>query len=785
MTNKLMLHVIIPQPKLPVLKYLIDNSIKLNFKTTNYHFASSNCHFLNVVLTLTNNKLIHRSILSNRFHSCGTVSLYSQASKLYQKIYGISVHLSINNIKVQYLIPVQYHIYSVEHYYWQPSKLKLYTQHVPQVGQTVIVPLRSKKVMGVICKIESTSCISEEKTSNTFQVKHIHQLLNYSIPKYLYILLNWISKYYIVDIASALKLILTSSLEKQILKSNQNICSCTNNSTQRDKSLDIAQDHSYEKLLKLSIHQKEVLEKINELRKREIKKPILLHGVTGSGKTEIYFHAIYSTIKNQQQVLILLPEIALTTQIIQRFESNFGFKPIIWHSNLTKNSKAKMLEEITHLEKHTKPQVIIGTRSSLFLPYKNLGLIVVDEEHDSSYKQDASVMYNARDVSIYLANILNIQIILLSATPSLETYYNALSKKYELLNLNHRYSKSLMPNIVVINKSLPQNINDLISKDLQLAMIKTLEQKDQVLLYMNRRGYAPLSICKSCGYRVICKACSVYMVLHKNSNRMICHRCNNILSIPNTCSNCLNSNTIIPIGIGVEKLEEEVKKLFPEYQVQVVSSETMNTNKNIKKIINDITQNNINIIIGTQIITKGYHFPKLNLVGIVDADIDKISGDLRANERHFQILQQVSGRAGRESQGCVYIQTINPNSMMIDCIRNNNFYDFITSEINIRQENNMPPFKKMTGIILNSKNESKLSEFADYMKALAPICKDVVIFGPIQAPVFKINYLYRYRILLQSKKTIDLHQYMHEWLKSINIPYYINIKIDVDPYNFF
>lgn len=509
-------------------------------------------------------------------------------------------------------------------------------------------------------------------------------------------------------------------------------------------------------------------------------KPVILKGVTGSGKTEIYFHAIASRIKSGKQTLILLPEIGLLTQIEKRFKERFGFDPVIWNSSVTKAKKKRILRGVID----GSVKIVLGTRSALFLPYKKLDLIVVDEEHDGSYKQSDMVTYHARDMAVLRAKLEKCKLILASATPSIETLQNANDDKYEMIEINKRYSSSSMPAVEIIDMRSENLTNGhWISNSLKQAISSNLSKNEQTILFLNRRGYAPLMLCKTCGHRFECTNCSASMVFHKKSAKLECHHCGSSRKVTNTCDVC-GSNELVLSGPGIERIEEEVRQLFPNARIKVLSREQTLKIDELEQILREMERSEIDILIGTQIITKGYHFPNLTLVGIIDADMGLFGGDFRSSERTFQLLSQVSGRAGRShKEGRVLVQTYNPDNKVTQSLAQGKESDFINYEIQARQESLMPPFARMAAISLTGSNADYTMRCAKVVYQQAPN-SSAKLLGPAEAVMHKLAGKYRYKILVLAEKNFNIQKYISTWLKPIKIPSSVHLKIDIDPQHF-
>jgi primosomal protein N' (replication factor Y) len=508
----------------------------------------------------------------------------------------------------------------------------------------------------------------------------------------------------------------------------------------------------------------------------------LLDGVTGSGKTEVYFAAVKQVLHQKKQVLILVPEIALTTQFIERFTKRFGVAPVTWHSHLTPAQRRRNLKAIVH----GQAQVILGARSALFLPHDRLGLIVIDEEHDSSYKQEEGVYYNARDLAIKRAQIENFPVILVSATPSLETYHNAQLGRYDWVKLPTRFAEAEMPEIKIIDMRAEKiKRTQFLSTKLIDAMREALDKNEQVMLYLNRRGFAPLTLCRTCGHRIECPRCTAWMVQHRTHGGLMCHHCGWHMAPPKTCPSCNAEDSLVPCGPGVERIEDEVKMHFPDKRIAILSSDTQKTMTILADTLHKIENKEVDILIGTQIMAKGHHFPMLTLVGIVDADLGLGGGDLRAGERTFQVLQQVSGRAGRgERPGHVMLQSFMPEHRVIQSLAHGQRDEFLAVEAMEREEAGMPPIGKLAGIIISSKDENKARKFADELAGCAPSADAIRVLGPAPAPLFRVRLNYRFRLLVKANKDQNIQRYITEWLSRVKAPGGVRVQVDIDPYGF-
>lgn len=509
---------------------------------------------------------------------------------------------------------------------------------------------------------------------------------------------------------------------------------------------------------------------------------ILLEGATGSGKTEVYFHLIADILRknDNNQALFLVPEIALTTQLISRFNNQFKCDVAIWHSDISNAKKRDIWQGVNE----GKIKVIIGARSALFLPFNDLKLIIVDEEHDGSYKQTDNGCYNARDMAVLRAKILNIPIILGTATPSLETLVNVENNKYKRVFLENRFGNAIFPDVKLIdlrNEKLSKN--SIISSYLKEKMQEHLKQKNQILLFLNKRGYSPLVLCRECGFKYSCPHCSCYLTNHKNKNKLICHQCGYVVSFSSTiCPSC-GRDSIISFGFGVEKIAEEVKNLFPDKNVAIITSDTVQNINQTKQVLDDILNKRIDIIVGTQIITKGYHFPDLTLLGVLDADASLFGGQFKAMEKTYQLLTQVIGRVGRgEKQGEAIIQTYSPENMVMKALVENDKNTIIEFDKENRQLIGLPPYGKMAVIILSGTSEEKVYKAAKDVLKIIPIDDNVEVLGPAPVFLYKYNDNFRFKIIVKTKNNINLQKLLRYVLEKINLGN-VRIKIDVNPNN--
>jgi primosomal protein N' (replication factor Y) (superfamily II helicase) len=509
----------------------------------------------------------------------------------------------------------------------------------------------------------------------------------------------------------------------------------------------------------------------------------LLDGVTGSGKTEVYFEAVAETIRRGKQSLILMPEIALTGQFLDRFTKRFGVRPVEWHSELSPRTRQRNWAAIAAGE----APVVVGARSALFLPYADLGLVVVDEEHDQSYKQDDGVHYHARDMAVVRAHIAKIPVVLASATPSVETEVNARKARYQRIVLPQRFGGQHMPQIEAIDlrREAPQR-GRFISPALAEQMRHAIERREQALLFLNRRGYAPLTLCRACGHRFACTICDAWLVDHRFRQRLVCHHCGFSMPRPHACPNCAAEESLVAVGPGVERLQEEAASLFPEARTMVLSSDLITSIETMRSELNEIAEGRVDIIIGTQLVAKGHHFPRLNLVGVIDADLGLGNGDPRAAERTWQLLNQVIGRAGRDQgRGIGYLQTHQPEHPVMQALIACDREAFYASEIGARERTGYPPFGRLAGLIISAGDRSSAESFARKLVSLAPLDERVQLLGPAEAPLAVIKGRYRFRLLLKSARGFDLSDYLRQWLAAAPKPKgNLKLEVDVDPQSF-
>jgi primosomal protein N' (replication factor Y) (superfamily II helicase) len=509
----------------------------------------------------------------------------------------------------------------------------------------------------------------------------------------------------------------------------------------------------------------------------------LLDGVTGSGKTEVYFEAVAETLRKGAQALIMLPEIALTSQFLDRFAGRFGSKPVEWHSALSGPERARAWRAAASGE----ARVVVGARSALFLPYRELGLIVVDEEHDQGFKQEDRVHYQARDMAIVRANLGKFAVALASATPSLESHVNARSGRYRYVELPGRYLGAKLPEIITVDmKKEPPAKDRWLAPPLLAAVTETFAARQQTLLFLNRRGYAPLTLCRCCGHRLDCPQCTAWLVEHRYRQRLNCHHCGFSLPVPENCPKCGASASLVACGPGVERIAEEIAERFPTARVALLSSDLVPSLIEMRQIIAKIEAGEIDIVIGTQMVAKGHHFPHLATVGVVDADLGLGSADPRAAERTFQLLHQVTGRAGRVlASGRGLVQTYLPEHPVMQAIISGDRSAFLESEIRQRQAALLPPFGRLAALIVSARDKELATLVARDLARLAPAAQRIEVLGPAEAPLAIIRGRHRWRLLVKAPRELDVQSYLRLWLGRLNkLPADVRLTVDIDPYNF-
>lgn len=624
------------------------------------------------------------------------------------------------------------------------------------IGDIVKVSFKNKEIYGLVIEIKNLQEQPKYQIKNIIEKANFLQL-NQNLVRFIQDVANYNMAFHGLVLKLAISIINQKSTAKFFSNQSQNKEDFT-------QIIDISKFQ----LSKLNEEQQYCFKIIAKNLLENQFQTSLLDGVTGSGKTEVYFNIIAEILKKKSgQILVLLPEINLTTQLISRFKSKFGFDPIIWHSKISPTKKAKFYQSIIN----QKSRVIIGARSALFLPFAQLSLIVVDEEHDASFKQEDAINYHGRDMAVLRAKIENIPIILCSATPSLESLLNSKKGKYQYLSLNKKFANQRKNHISLIDlrkEKLPKNSS--LSQKLLYEIADNLTKKQQSLLFLNRRGYAPLVICSSCGNKVECVNCSSYQTYHHYKNILICHHCGYTKKFDHDCQVCHAKDSMVKVGIGVEKLHEEIENHFPQAKILTISSDSFCDIKQTEKLITQIQNNEIDIIIGTQIISKGYHFPMLSLVAVVDADGSFFNSDLRVAERSYQMLTQVIGRAGRESvAGRVFLQTYNPENAVFQNIVSNNRNNFFKNELKNRELLQMPPFSRMTSVTFSdNKDERAINLARNFSIRIGDIALqrnynktfNFEILGPSPAALLRLKKKYHYKILIKYNNRFNIQNFI-------------------------
>lgn len=511
-------------------------------------------------------------------------------------------------------------------------------------------------------------------------------------------------------------------------------------------------------------------------------QPFLLDGVTGSGKTEVYFEAVAAAIEAGRQTLVLLPEIALTEPFLTRFARRFGCEPVAWHSGLRSSERRRAWRAIASGE----APVTVGARSALFLPYPKLGLIVVDEAHETSFKQEEGVHYHARDVAVMRGMFERCPVVLASATPAIETRHQVEVGRYAELKLPGRYGAAELPRIEAIDLIRePPERGRWLAPRLVAAIEETLKRGEQSLLFLNRRGYAPLTLCRHCGHRFQCPNCTAWMVEHRLLHRLSCHHCGHTMPTPSMCPECKSDDTLVACGPGVERIADEVAALWPEARTAIVTSDTLWSPAKAAEFVSRMEHGAIDIVVGTQLVTKGYHFPNLTLVGVVDADLGLDGGDLRASERTFQQIMQVSGRAGRgEKPGTVFIQTHAPEARVMQALVSGDAEAFYAAETEARRHADAPPFGRYAAIIVSSEDKAAAEETARMIGRSAPESAEMHVYGPAPAPLAMLRGRHRFRLLVHAKRGFAVQDAIRDWLGALSWTARVRVAVDVDPYSF-
>lgn len=639
-----------------------------------------------------------------------------------------------------------------------------YTSENPlEPGTLVKVPFGPRQLYGIVWE-------KKGKTSPKTLKPIISAFEDVRLPKISLKFVEWVSDYTITSAGQILKMVLPipDVFDTTGKKSSALLSFSPEKSSQNPQ---------------LSLDQLMAAEDVKKSLESKAFHTFLLEGVTGSGKTEVYFEAIDYILQNGGQALIMLPEIALTAQWLQRFEVRFGFQPAIWHSDIKQSQRKATLR--TLLQGHLP--VVVGARSALFLPFSDLKLIIVDEEHDGSYKQEEGVIYNARDMAVVRARFSQATCVLASATPSLETELNVRSGKYRHIQLNDRYGGAEMPEVKLIDlRKIRKNSQQWISPPLREALQETLARGEQAMLFLNRRGYSPLMLCQNCGDRVMCPQCSVPLVFHKSQEKLLCHHCGYTSRLPQACPACHEEKTYSSVGPGVERIYEEVKTFLPEARCVLMTSDHLSSSQKAFDQVKEIQDHDIDILIGTQIMAKGHHFPLLTLVGIVDGDSALSGSDLRAAEKTFQLLHQVSGRSGREHRkGHVLLQTHIPEHPVMQALLHQDRGEFFALESDQRLIHGFPPYGRLVALILSGRKQEEVEKTARKFARTFPLTEKAELLGPSPAPIPLLRGNYRWRLLLKTAKDYPPHSILKAWLSKTPLPSSVKLQIDIDPYSFF
>jgi primosomal protein N' (replication factor Y) len=636
-----------------------------------------------------------------------------------------------------------------------------------QRGDIVKVPFGSRQLYGVVWTLKDTS------TTPKLKLKFIANKISWAqLRQEECDFIDWMAAYTLSPRGGLIKMVFPVPQVFEPDKRNKNI----------SRPLYPNPQHI---LLHLEKHQQEAVKSISASLKSSAYHCLLLDGVTGAGKTEVYFEAIASALNQSKQVLILLPEISLTPQWLERFQNRFGVEPVVWNSAQTPAQRRKAWKFIATGE----ARVVVGARSALFLHYHQLGLLIVDEEHDQSYKQEEGIIYHARDMAVAKALHLKISIVLVSATPSLESLLNVSRGKYHLLKLPTRHGAAQFPQVSVVDLKESQQRSSQrqwLSTFLQQAISDNLKAGEQTLLFLNRRGYAPLTLCRSCGYRLQCINCTTWLVEHRSKPRLLCHHCGFSPPMPSHCPECQTESSFVACGPGVERVAEEVEKIFPTARVITMTSDMVEDGREMKDRIHQILSHEVDIIVGTQMMAKGHHFPVLTLVGVIDADLGLTGGDLRACEKTYQLLHQVAGRCGRaQYPGKVIIQTYHPTHPVIQALANDQRDEFMTQELQMRNLAGMPPFTRLVSLIISSFNPQVAEEYSHFLRRKAPISQGIEVLGPVIAPLAVIRRRHRWRLLVRAEKNTSLQTYLRTWLQAAGpVPTALKLQVDIDPVSF-
>lgn len=629
-----------------------------------------------------------------------------------------------------------------------------------ETGAFVTVPLGRKETVGVVWA-EGNGDIEASKLKEILGV-----LDSPPLTKTTRAFVDWVSGYTLTPPGAVLKMLLGGQFRP--LKAKDSL------------SYPLPRPESLQQ--KLTPEQDKAAQTLTEAVRQQRFSVTLLDGVTGSGKTEVYAEAMAQAFRQDKQVLLLLPEIAMTAALFSRLKARFGVEPTLWHSGLTE--KQRRLN--WHAVAQGRARFVLGARSALFLPYANLGLVVVDEEHEGAYKQEEGVIYHGRDMAIARGHAENIPVVLASATPSLETMHNVERGKYGHVVLPSRFGKAVMPKIEIVDlRQEKMSAQSFISAPLFERLSQAIENKQQAMLFLNRRGYAPLTLCRACGNRLQCPSCTSWLIEHKRTKRLHCHQCGYSTALPKTCPSCGAEGKFAACGPGIERIAEEVAERLPEARVAIMASDTLDGPKAAEELVRQMDDHKLDILIGTQIMAKGYHFPRLTVVGVIDADLGLAGGDPRAAERTFQLLQQVAGRSGRaDDPGHVFLQTVAPHHPVMQALVKGNRDAFMKAEMNERAAYRLPPYGRLASLTISGADPKQVIALAQDIAAAAPQDKSLRILGPAPAPFAILRGKTRYRLMVQSSRNAPLASTIQSWLTRVKIPRPIKVQVDIDPYSF-
>ena len=638
---------------------------------------------------------------------------------------------------------------------------KPFDSGMPAKGSFVEVPFGTRAMIGVVWG-EGTGLVPETKLKSILRLLPIPPL-----PDVNRAFIDWVANYTLSPSGAVLKM--TFGNAKLIEPKKKDAYSCP------------VFDPNFHQPT-LSPDQKEgadvLIQKVADAKYAAV----LLDGVTGSGKTEVFCEAVAACLRRNQQALILLPEIAMTAALIDRFAARFGARPVEWHSGLGEKQRRLHWQAIARGE----AKLVLGARSALFLPYPDLGLIVVDEEHEAAYKQEEGVIYHGRDMAVVRAHLGNIPVILSSATPSLETLANVQQGKYGHVALPKRFGNAQMPHIGVVDlRKVKLTSKEFISPPLFEGLKDTVEKGQQAMLFLNRRGYAPLTLCRACGHRLQCPRCTAWLTEHKHSGRLHCHHCDYSIRLPEKCPACGAEDRFAACGPGVERIEEEMKTRMPDARIAVMASDTLENPQAAQDLVDRMARRDIDILIGTQIMAKGYHFPQLTLVGVIDGDLGLSGGDPRASERTFQLLQQMAGRSGRgDDPGRVLVQTTAPEHPVMKAILKGDRDAFMDAELKEREAYRLPPFWRLASLTVAGIDANAVARAAQNLADSAPKIENLRVLGPAPAPFAKLRGRTRHRVMIQTPRSVNLSSVLRRWLATVKLPRSLRLIVDIDPYSF-